>query len=145
MTSKPLIYHTCVFTTTRPNKDTICHIHIWQQICVRKGKIPPSSKMEMSFFFTQFSSCLHWKFWVQWLFCQNDTFNPQTAKILSSHKGPTWASEAHLAFLWLYEKCIIKFYPYSFALIIFRLVFVEINIIHNIYFIVTNIHMYIAL
>ena len=71
--------------------------------------------------------------------------NPQTAKILSSHKGPTWASEAHLPFNNLYEIYIINFYPYSFVLIISILVVVKINIISNIHLIVTNIHMYIYL
>ena len=73
------------------------------------------------------------------------SFNPQTAKILSSHKGPTWASEAHRPFDNLYEKYIINFYPYSFVLIISMMVVVEINIISNIHLIVTNIHMYIYL
>ena len=47
----------------------------------------------------------------------NQLFNPQTAKILSSHKGPTWASEAHLAFFILYEQCKINFDPHSFVLL----------------------------
>ena len=72
-------------------------------------------------------------------------FNPQTAKILSSHKGPTWASAAHLPFLKMYEKHIINFYPYSFVLIVSVLAVIKINIISNIDLIVTNIHMYIAL
>ena len=40
---------------------------------------------------------------------RGNMFNPQTANILSSHKGTTWASEAHLSFYNLYEKYITIF------------------------------------
>ena len=65
------------------------------------------------------------------------------AKIWKSHKGPTWALEAYIAFVSFMKNVqSISTHIHALVLIIFGLVFVKSNMISNTKLIVTNLQMW---